>query len=578
MALHPWAVKKDSTIRVQWKERGKSMYGRLSGILCAVLVLTAGLTGAEVPQVINYQGKVTDTSGNPVSDGSYTMRFRIYNVSSGGTALWDSGDRLVSLAGGVFNVLLGESPQPAITLNFDVDYWLSVTFAGDAQTPRKRLGSVGYAYMASGLVPGTDVSGAVVTGTCAAIRATNTAATGYTFGVYGENYSTQGIGVYGKAAASTGTTYGICGQTYSTSGFGVYGYAAATIGDTYGGRFVSASTSGRGVFGHASAGTGTAYGVHGVAFSTSGRGVYGEATATTGITYGVYGQSASPSGRGVHGHATATTGYAYGGRFESSSSGGIGVYGGATATTGTTYGVYGNVSSADGYGGYFLGRGYFSDNVGIRTTSPDCALEVYGNGSDWTRGFIMLKNVNQDAGIRLYDSDTGVKHHIFNDNAGGDRLRLAPEGNYTSGITILQNGKVGVNTLSPGTPFSVYGLPGTSSYVPVRVNTITGDFYYQSASLRYKDEVERLETDFERILAVEPKRFVDRTSGERNIGYIAEEFVDLGLENLVIYRDGEPDGLKYELVPLYLLEIVKEQRKQIESIIARLAELEAQGR
>ena len=135
-----------------------------------------------------------------------------------------------------------------------------------------------------------------------------------------------------------------------------------------------------------------------------------------------------------------------------------------------------------------------------------------------------------------------------------------------------------MNTLSPGTPFAVYGLPGTSSYVPVRVNTITGDFYYASASLRYKDEVERLETDFERLLAVEPKRFVDRASGERNIGYIAEEFVHLGLENLVIYRDGEPDGLKYELVPLYLLEIVKEQRRQLESITARLAELEAQGR
>ena len=44
-------------------------------------------------------------------------------------------------------------------LDFNVDCWLEVRISGDIQSPRVQLGSVGYAYMASGVVPGTEVSG-----------------------------------------------------------------------------------------------------------------------------------------------------------------------------------------------------------------------------------------------------------------------------------------------------------------------------------------------------------------------------------------------------------------------------------
>ena len=46
---------------------------------CFVAVLILGMctmSVAEIPQMISYQGKVTDSGGTPVADGSYTMRFR----------------------------------------------------------------------------------------------------------------------------------------------------------------------------------------------------------------------------------------------------------------------------------------------------------------------------------------------------------------------------------------------------------------------------------------------------------------------------------------------------------------------
>ncbi len=239
-----------------------------------LVMVVSSLVSAEIPQMISYQGKVTDASGTPVADGNYPMRFRIYDAATGGTPLWDSGDRTVAVSGGVFSVLLGQSPQPAIGLAFDADYWLEVTFNGVVQSPRQRLASVGYAYMASGLVPGTEVSGSVTSSPYAAIKAANTATTGVTYGIWGESSSTSGRGVCGVASATTGTTYGVYGGSSSTSGRGVYGWASAT--------------------------TGTTYGVYGGSSSTSGRGVYGSASATSGVAVGVYGRTSSTTGFGVY--------------------------------------------------------------------------------------------------------------------------------------------------------------------------------------------------------------------------------------------------------------------------------------
>ena|GEM_PF-6537890 len=105
-----------------------------------------------------------------MTDGSYTMRFRIYDAANSGTLKWDSGNHSVTVSGGVFSVVLGETPQPIVNLPFDEDYWLEVTVDGNVQSPRNRLGSVGYAYMASGVVPGTEVSGSVTTSPFAAIK------------------------------------------------------------------------------------------------------------------------------------------------------------------------------------------------------------------------------------------------------------------------------------------------------------------------------------------------------------------------------------------------------------------------
>lgn len=377
------------------------------GVVAAIVAVTVATGSTEIPLLISYQGKVTDASGVPVPDNTYSMRFRIYNVATGGSSLWDSGTRSIAVAGGVFSVLLGESPQPALDLAFDEDYWMLVTFSGVDQTPRQRLASTGYAYMASGLVPGTQVNGTINGG--AMLKAQNQGTTGWVYGgvfdaagtsttaagVLGRNFHTagtdnyggffiswspSGAGVKGQAVATTGSCYGVLGMTDSPSGRGVYGIATATTGTCYGGYFETASASGTGVRGVATATTGVTYGVYGRSYSTTddSRGVYGRSYATVGGTYGVYGQSDSQQGTGVRGECPF-----------------IGVYGEGTAGSNVTYGVFALSHSpsgralyaentSTGWAGYFLG----DVNINGSLTVSESFFPIPAYDSGWQSGTV----------------------------------------------------------------------------------------------------------------------------------------------------------------------------------------------
>jgi hypothetical protein len=80
-----------------------------------------------------------------------------------------------------------------------------------------------------------------------------------------------------------------------------------------------------------------------------------------------------------------------------------------------------------------------------------------------------------------------------------------------------------------------------------------------------------------------PVRFDWKTTGEADIGLIAEE-VEKIVPDLVIYdKEGKPDAVKYDKMTVYLLEVVKVQQKkmnaqqeQIEVLKAKLEKLESE--
>ena len=100
---------------------------------------------AAIPTKINYQGYLTTAAGAPV-DGTVQMHFSIYDVATGGSALW-SETQSVTVSNGVYSVNLGDVTP--INLTFDAQYYLGVKVGTDSEmTPRRVLTSVGYAYRA----------------------------------------------------------------------------------------------------------------------------------------------------------------------------------------------------------------------------------------------------------------------------------------------------------------------------------------------------------------------------------------------------------------------------------------------
>jgi len=101
---------------------------------------------ADIPHIINFQGRIADTLGEPIT-GTRSITFRIYDAESGGSLLWNETHANVTVRDGIFSVLIGS--VSAVNLSFDGQYYLGVQVGGDPEmTPRQRIASVGYAYKA----------------------------------------------------------------------------------------------------------------------------------------------------------------------------------------------------------------------------------------------------------------------------------------------------------------------------------------------------------------------------------------------------------------------------------------------
>lgn len=311
------------------------MYGRKMSIIVTtitLLLLGAGVASAianrspespaagsaTVSSGISYQGRLTDATGTPLN-GTYTMRFVVYDAATGGTELWNSGNMSVAVSRGLFNVKLGIDPA-----DFNGQaLWLSIRVGGETLLPRQEILPAPYALS---LRPGAGIVGdAIAAGD--AVLAGYAPATGTALhaganggpGLVGE--SANSYGVWGSSEASWGgyftsnEGYGIRANTYGTDhydhgayvtsqgGYGVYAQSAQNqavrgeagnvtgIAHPLGAVGVVGIGSNRGTYGASNAGAGV-YGV-----SSSNYGVWGSSTTFRGVTgrtsradnnYGVY--------------------------------------------------------------------------------------------------------------------------------------------------------------------------------------------------------------------------------------------------------------------------------------------------
>jgi hypothetical protein len=116
-------------------------------VFFVILSLAAVVPGfCQITRTISYQGVLTDASGTPVPDGSYTLNLTLFDVPTGGTRSWHE-QQVVTTSKGVFNAQLGIVTP--LRLLFDRPLWLALSVnSGPDLVPRIPLASASTAFRA----------------------------------------------------------------------------------------------------------------------------------------------------------------------------------------------------------------------------------------------------------------------------------------------------------------------------------------------------------------------------------------------------------------------------------------------
>lgn len=393
----------------------------LSGVI-GVTILSTAVQQAHAQAVttaFTYQG-VLKNGGAPVN-GTVDLRFTLWDAAAAGAQVGASVPvNGITLTDGLV----------VTSLNFGVSAfggnqrWLQIeidsTPAGGVGpfvtlTPRQPLTAVPYAmFSLSGSGQWTP----------------NGSAVNYTAGNVSVGTTNQNARMTIYPATGGGTQTGL--YVRNTDGASQYVVANFVADSAAANAIVASVGAGNGASGRAVSATSAA---------TNGAGLYGANTSTAGNAYGVYGISDSTTGRGV--------------------------YGVASANTGTTYGVFGQTNSATGYGGYFMGRGYFSQELGVGTSNPAAFLHVNRPAGETIDAFRVATNSGSPLFVTTSMSFTGNTVNTYT-NLADTSLYL---NNSSAGNVYLAagGGDVGVGTTAPSAKLHVIGgtdsEPGSGGFI-----------------------------------------------------------------------------------------------------------------
>ncbi len=185
-----------------------------------LLTPTVALEAASAPNIVNYQGRVLNANGIPVTDTSLSMIYELYTTVSGSTCVWSNSSatcasataRSVTLTDGLFSEQLGDTTATYAAISDSIfgdnaALFLQVTVGGETLTPRKQIVAAPYA-LNSDTVDGldADTDGA----TASALVALNSSGNAiFTGDPTGATVSTGVVFINPAGAATNETIFGI---------------------------------------------------------------------------------------------------------------------------------------------------------------------------------------------------------------------------------------------------------------------------------------------------------------------------------------------------------------------------------
>ena len=217
---------------------------------------------------------------------------------------------------------------------------------------------------------------------------------------------------------------------------------------------------------------------------------------------------------------------------------------------------------------------------------------------------------NANTGASYMDIDSSGRVGIGTSSITNSRVQIKGAGNatntYVDGLKVTSNNETvytqyNWNGINNNTALSfatggtermliesdgglfVYNLLGSTSVSnpQIRYNISTKEFYYQSSSLRYKEEVENLDSQIDKLMNLRTVKFKTKETNQNAIGLIAEEVAEvipeLTFKNEVEgFDEPQIDGVSYGDLPTYLLKAIQEQQEMINELKSEIQTLKSQ--
>jgi hypothetical protein len=225
--------------------------------------------------------------------------------------------------------------------------------------------------------------------------------------------------------------------------------------------------------------------------------------------------------------------------------------------------------SKSGYGTYYnLALNPNGGQVAIGSTSALSTLTVGNTGGTIAGELTLNPSSTQYEGgqINIKKSVLGSTADWIIDQYGTTssdaRLRIFNSIAETNGITIMENGNIGMGSLTPSVRLQVNG--------DIIANSIAG-----SSDLRYKTNIRPIYNALDKVKALrgvyfnwDQQNFPDKNFGEQDeLGFIAQEVEKVVPE--IVTQDKTKEAyrsVKYDKLVALLVEAIKEQQKQIDSL------------
>jgi len=239
-----------------------------------------------------------------------------------------------------------------------------------------------------------------------------------------------------------------------------------------------------------------------------------------------------------------------------------------------------NLQTVDAFTAGFLSKSIAgSANVTLTTNNADPTAESSNKVIDL--------NGTLTGNVHVFIPAVENNYVIYNNTSGSFSVTVAATGHAANGVAITQGAYSylycdGASNYNVKNIFSdlaledvtfsgdvtVTGNVNVSTNVTV-TGTMTAGTVVETSSIAYKENIRSLDSTTEAILSMDPVIYDRKDGSQKNeVGLIAEEVYKIAPE-LVHLKDGNPEGIKYTKLAVYLLHAIKDLKKDLDMLKKR---------